>query len=461
MSMNNKKMNITRLIFRTMQIVILGLCTSAASAKTLWDPVSYDCAEYANFADELEIAGFNIISQSDAGNGLVDVVIGAELKNQDVGLFENARLAIDFRAAGFHPALTPRPMTFGSIEPKGSAIPDTNLQLRLPSAEVQELLDRLNSGKIALTVNAAERAQLADDVRIYYWDFFEELYFKSYYPTRITNPIKYFDPDVVVHFPEIQLGERIYMTVEPDFYLPQDVPQEIWNLELVGVFDTSKNKVVASPRYIDSAQHGLTTTISTGSFCTSRSDLVDLPVQASRLREIDGVTQDDEERDRHPQPMRFNDLNFDGIQLSGQVSAQVLRPRLHIRIRLGRVKINSDFDSHLSLAASITAKESRTFSREVDLYRFCFPLPELNLGPFLLHPNITLEQQLGLDASLTAGMQMGIQKSFRSTQSIGYDPERIEPFYTSSRFDETPLDFTPPRLTDDTEANAEVWTSVL
>jgi len=460
MSKNNRKMNITRLIFRTMQIVILGLCASAASAKTKWNPVSYDCAEYANFADELEISGFNIISQSDAGNGLVDVVIGAELKNQDVGLFENARLAIDFRAAGFHPALTPQPMTFGSIKPKGSAIPDANLQLRLPSTEVPELLDRLNSGKIALTVNAAERAQLADDVAIYYWDLVEETNFLRMNPLVVTPPISYFNPQIVEHFPDIQLGERVYMTVEPDFYLPQDVPQEIWNLELVGVFDPSKGKVVASPRSIDPAQHDLTTTISTGSFCTSRSDLVDLPVQASRLREIDGVTQDDEERDRHPQPMRFNDLNFDGIQLSGQISAQVLRPRLHIRIRQGRVKINSDFDSHLSLVASLTAKESRTFSREVDLYHFCFPLPELNLGPFLLYPNITLEQQLGLDASLTAGMQMGIQKSFRSTQSIGYDPERIEPFYTSSRFDQTPLDFTPPRLTDDTQANAEVWTSV-
>ncbi len=466
-------MNTNKMTNRIVGCILLSLFSPLLfavppwDAMTPWDPVSHSCGEYANYADELEDTGFSIVSQLDAGGKLVDVEITTTLKNNDTGRFDEARLSADFAAAGFHPTRAPQPMSFGPIDPTGIAQPTANLQLRLSADEVTDLLARLNAGDIPLTINASERAQLPDDVRIFYWDQNLEAAFNDWWQHNpfgeFAQPKRFFKDE---HFMagDIHLNERVFLIVNKDFYVP-DVPKDIWNVGFIGRYEPAAGGIAGSlamyintSAFVHPALEDLTDVVASGSFCIPRTSLLDPPVQATRLIEIDGKTPSDEERDRNGQPLRFNDLDFGGILLSGQVSAQVLRPNLQVRVRRGRIKINSDFDTHLSMAASLRAEETRSVDEELELFHFCFPLPEFNIGPFLFHPNITLTQQLGLDAKLTAGVQMGFEKSFHSTQSIGYDPERDQPYYASSRFDQTPLNVTPPRLTDDSRARARVST---
>ena len=184
------------------------------------------------------------------------------------------------------------------------------------------------------------------------------------------------------------------------------------------------------------------------------------PCKPVELQNIDDSTPADEQRDSHAQPIRFNNLDFDGIRVSGQVTGHVLRPKLHIRVRDGKVKINSDFDSQLTIAASIIASASTSLPEEpIALYHLCFPLGSFTIGPIHFYSNLTLDHDISLLANMQAGMEIGFNKTFQSTVSIGFDPDLENPDFEVSG-QESLMEFTPPYLNGAASADANLSTTL-
>lgn len=449
-------------------VAAMAFSASTNAASTDWDSTAHNCTEIADFSDELVLSEFSIINQTDAGNGLVDVQISARLSNQDVGRFDSASAIPDFSTSGLNlaPDVEVQDFQFGPLETLDSTMQSLALQVRLPADEVSLLLGQLQSGAVPFKVSATETAVLNDNVVVRVWTQEAQDAWIGYmdffgipHDTSTTLGVLNFES----FFGDYQSNMDFYLTVDPDLFIPDQVPEELWNVRVTSLVVEDQSPYIfytAGYRNVDSQLDKVTDLVHSGSFCTGAKHAIDEPVQASRLQNIDDSTPADEQRDSHAQPIRFNNLDFDGIRVSGQVTGHVLRPKLHIRVRDGKVKINSDFDSQLTIAASIIATASTSVPEEpIPLYHLCFPLGSFTIGPIHFYSNLTLDHDISLLANMQAGMEIGFSKTFQSTVSIGSDPDLGSPDFEVSG-QESLMEFTPPYLNGAASADANLSTTL-
>ncbi len=446
------------------------------------------CAAVANYADELLLSSFALVRETDLGNGIAEVEIAFAVDNASVGAFSSAQATPDFSGLDLELVadFDPVPADIPAVAANGAAVSASNLVLRLPSARIGELLGELDAGRVPFTVRANESTVLAPNVEIAFWSSLEERYWVI--ATDILGILQ--DPPPPPYAPGEEFSftlvetrdeaESIFDGFQPGdlFYVRESdtvpltaIPPVLHNVRVV---DVQKSNEAGQPdgsttwgvTVALTDQDALPQLVTSGSFCTGPESHVDLPVQASRLFEMDGDPTEEAERDSFVQPLRFNDLPFaDGaVTVSGQIQGHVLKPSVQLRLRDGVVLATTDFDTDLSLTAEVRAE--RTVDVDPDpffLYDLCFPLPDLVAGPVSIPMNLQLAHWVDFDGSLTAGAVVGIQKRFQNGFTVGFDGGRDpgERYFSEGRNEQpTPVEFTPPRLTEETSANARVSTAM-
>jgi Thrombospondin type 3 repeat len=247
----------------------------------------------------------------------------------------------------------------------------------------------------------------------------------------------------VVNVPEILRGGRI-----------TDVDKKINEL---------KNETTWGVTIKRTLNEDLPSLYTSASFCSGPLAHVDDPVHASRLYSLDGQVQPEGERDKRGQPLRFNDLRIgDNLTISGQVQGHILKPELEIRLRGGQPRVLATFDTDLTFSAEARATADWDDAKEAFLYKLCFPVANFPAGAITINLNLQLEQKVGFEGKLSAEAVMGVQKRFHSRSVVGYDGRLTGDarFFSDSEDLSPPMDFTPPQLTDRTQASGRIFTRV-
>lgn len=480
------------------------------------------CDGVLDYADELRPSQVSLVRQTDLGGGIAEIEVSVTLENLAEGSFRGASAILDAAAAspdlGILADPPPFAADFGAIAPFGSAAATATLQLRLPQANVAELLARLADGSQPLTVFADEAPVLGEGIRVASWNsgldaFYRfaaqnghnggpaaeppappyapaeqyEMVFIDGAPPNPSAPA-YYDGSAPSGYPDFDYdalctwtgpgdsglcvlppGETLYLAPGEDPLF--GIPPAMHYVRVVSIVKDQTIVPPSTPRDIyywtvqRTDQDSLASVFRTGSLCTGTAAHLDPPVQATRLREIDGDEVALEESDAHGQPIRFNDLPFGGgaLRLSGQVQGHVLKPSLSLRIREGRVTADTRFDTELSLTAELSAEEEVVFAPDpLELWSLCFPLPSIPAGPIRIPMSLHLVHTLAVEASLRAGAVVGFQK--RWSHGFGIHCEGgvgVAETCTSAGYrTPSPVDLTPPRLHEDTEARAYVETGL-
>ena len=453
------------------------------------------CDGVVDYGDAFEISYLQIAAMRPVGLGVWEVEFDLEVTNRGNERFRSASVLPDFSAfpeLGVVASPAPLPADFGAIDPHGTAWSTATLLLQLPATKFGDLMQMLRDGTVPLVVYGDEVNVLTPGVEIHDWSATEDrMYYLASQPSGgFGNPpngdpgpgpfqpgqefgvgfLEFVD-DVPTVFDAFQPGDVFYLVENPDSPLGgvnENIPNVYDHVRVVDAVRTDSEDDgftfwAVTLKRTDS--ESLPATYTTGSFCTDRQSLIDLPVHKSRLTSLDGDPLPVEVTDRNPQGIRFNDLPFANglVKLSGQVEGHVLKPRLAFRIRDGQVSTQADFDTDLALTAELRAEDSAAFAPEdVELWSLCFPLPELSAGPISVSTNLQLVHTVGVEADVQAGAVVGFEKHFDSGFTIRCESGGGGGSSCSSegRRSNTPVQFTPPRLTDDTAAHARVETTL-
>lgn len=477
---------------RQLVLYFAGLCLMVISTlgyadiQPLSDKVS-NCAGIANYADELVPSNYWVVHQTPLGDGIDEIEISVQLNNNNIGHFNDASLSLDLASLdlGIIMDPPPQPATFGEIQPNGdcNTCIQNNLTLRLPSSNVTNLIDQLNASTDLVTVHATEKTVLAENVTILRWSALEEAHYVNaeFIGVQVITPDPPYTPGQQFAFILVDDRDEVinvfdnYQDGVGSFYIVADEtitvpPVPLRNARIVQVDkveDPDPNKPTIWNVVVENTLNdNLPSLVTSGSFCTGESAHINPSIEASRLFTIDDEEQEEEERDSHVQPIRFNNIPFanGNIKVSGQIQGHVMKPSLELRLRNGIVRAVVDFDNDLSMTATIQAEHTFDPPPEtVDLYDLCFPLPPLPVGPVEIPMNLVLKHTLSFDGRVTAGAVMGIQKNFKSNFTVGFDGSKDEgDRFFSEGINEhpDPFKFTPPRLTDDTQMSGKVQTDI-
>ena len=453
------------------------------------------CDGFVDYGDEFEIASVTIASQRPVGLGLWEAELDVELLNHGDASYRAASMTPDFSAApDLHVVTSPAPLAadFGPIDAHGSARSTAPLLVQATAASFTDLVQRLGDGSIPLHVFADEIPVLAPGVEIHDWTATEDrMYYLASQPSGgfggppNTDPgpgpfapgqefgvafVEFLD-DVPTVFDAYQPGTLFYLVEDPASPLGganENIPDAFDRVRVVDaerIDDAGDDVTIWQATLKRTDTESLPAIYSTASFCTGKQAQIDLPVEQSRLTSRDGAPVAPEISDANPQGIRFNDLPFANglVRLSGQVQGHVLRPSVSFRIRNGVVSTQADFDTDLGLTAELRAEDSASFAPEdLPLWSLCFPLPELSAGPVSIPMSLQLVHTVGVEADVQAGAVVGFEKHFDSGFSIscasgGGAGSSCD---SAGHREETPIQFTPPRLTDDTAAHARVETTI-
>jgi len=453
------------------------------------------CDGIVDYGDEIQVTATRNAAMRPVGLGVWEIDLELEVLNLGNARFRGLSVIPDFAA---QPELdvvaTPLPLAadFGPIDPHGSAWSTAPLRLQIPATKFGDLLDALLDGTLPLVAHGDEAPVLAPGVRVVEWTAHEDgMYYVATNPTGGYGIPPNGDPeppfaagqefgiglvdplldDSHTIFDDFQPGDLLYVVENPaspnggeNEYIPDVVDRaRVIDVERFDDEDDGKTVLLVTLRRTDTET--LADVWSTASWCSHESSEIDLPVQESRLTHRDNHAQAPEISDAHPQGIRFNDLPFanGAVTLSGQVQGHVLAPSLSFRIRDGRVSTVADFDTDFALAAELRAEEAASFTPEdVTLWSFCFPLPDLVFGPVQVAMNLQIEHTLGVEADVQAGAVVGFEKHFDSGFTIACESGGGGGTSCDSggHRAETPIEFTPPHLTDDTAAHARVDTTL-
>jgi hypothetical protein len=440
------------------------------------------CDGFVDYGDELVASEFRLGWSAPVGGGAWAIEIDFDLTNQGDAHFRAASATPNFSdlpELGIVAASLPA--DFGAIGPFGTASSTVPMMVTVPAAHFDELMQRLLAGDVPMVVHADEAPVLAPNVQVLNWGAREDRYY--YLASRPSGGVGW--PPNVEPEPPFEPGEEFGVgfleftdnatSVLDEFdpntvlYLVEDptqplvnIPDALGQVRVVDVVKTEEDGNDADDGYTLWAvrlqrtdTESMPSIWSTASWCTGAGSHVDLPVQASRVYAGDD--------DGNPQAIRFNDIPFgDGaVTLSGQIAGHVLKPSISLRLRHGRVLSQAEVDTDMTLSAELRALASKSFDPEEQrLWSLCFPLPSLPAGPISIPMNLQLEHFVGVGATIGAGAVVGFEKHFESGFHIACEggPNVDEDCASEGRRDGTPIQFTPPRLTDDTAAHARVET---
>jgi len=473
-------------------LLLLGIIPTQASANPVPRPYVVKpagCDGFADYSDEFQLSGFHIVETLPQGDGTDIVRIAFDASNQDQGNFTAATLIPNLTDNGLGIiADATEPATLPAAGPLGTASTATTLNVRLPSASVSEFMDQLSSGQIPFTVHADEQPVKKIDYQVVPWDAVdEEAYQKAVESGKQTDvPAPPYTNNQTLEFTLLYVGgignfrsaftvvgNHLYITEDDVAYPLTQVPVVLRNVRVTKAIsdfwegpDGNGNIISGEIWYITAKRtldDPVTDLVQTGSFCTGRSAYIDQPVSASRLMTIDGDTTDPAKRDKNPQPLRFNNLDMtSGVSVSGQIQGHILKPQVEFRIRQGKLRFVSSFDTDLSLSAQLRAQAAGSVEHEVPLYKLCFPVATLPVGPININLNLQLQHWIGVQGQVSAGMVTGIEKHFHHVHTIGFDGRLPagSRFFSNAYDIPEPVSFTPPQLTVDTGASVGVYTRI-
>lgn len=415
------------------------------------------CRGVADYSDEMTLAGFSVEDETPVGGGLVDVTISAVVTNHDVAEFDWVRPEYDFEGTPFSvdPTVPVEPMLFQEVEPLTTSPVDFYMELRLPASEVDALIQALEAGTVPMVLRADERLVTAEGVTVRFWG---------------KNDDDHFDPVAgIFRFPlgqgpgvlaGYQPGDVWYIVEDKSRYELENVPDIASSGRILSVTATDGEDETVWSYNLDPVvgDDVLPELIETGSFCTTEAHHIDLPVEETRVGEA-GPS----ETESRTVPIRFNGVDFfeGSITVSGQMKGHLIKPALQIRFREGAVVARGGIETNVSFTGQLKAEGEVDFPPdEKTLWELCFALPDIIIGPVTIPLSLELEHILGTQANLKAGAVVAIQKAFRGGWNFEYDG-RLPPgeeFSASSFEEKTPIQFTPPYLTDDTHAFGKLWT---
>ncbi len=454
--------------------------------------IAGDCDGEDDFSDELHASQFSLVSETSLGAGRSEISLTFDLDNTDVGDFTSATASPELGSAAAALGIDTivSAAEFGAIPSFAQATPTSNLVLELDSANVAAAIADLEAGTIPLLIHAVERNVLAPGIDVVSWTAAEDGYY-AFARDTLDPPVN-LDPGPPPYPPgaefEIVLvasgddvpsvfdlhtpSRTLYVT--PDDYLPVEVPSALHRARVLDV--DKSDETGTGPEASDGVTQwtiqlrrtdteDLPSIYASGSFCTGTLLHIDPIVPTTRLHEIDGETQQPEERDGRPQPIIFNDeIELGIVSLSGQVRGHVVKPSLKVRLRSGQVRAVLDLDTDMSVTAELQALATDSFEGEPhELYSLCFPLPNVTFGGVEMGMTLQVVHTITASGSVTAGAVAGIQKRFEGGYTVGYDARRPsgDRYFSESRHGQpSPVDFTPPKLLDTTGMEVDLETEI-
>lgn len=485
-------------------VAALLLAAAVMSGATLaseprpYSTIPGTCDGFADYADEIRASNFAVSTQTPLAGGLSSVAIGFTVRNADNAQFLGATVIPDITylvaqlgavSASFVPGTT------GAIAAHALSVASaTPIMLQLPTANVASLITRLNSDQVPITVHADEQMVLAADVQVIYWNqsAVAPLPDETYY-VAARDQFGYNPPP---HGPPYTDGEQFTFTlVAPQstarssfddwrsgltrYYLNKFQPltqipephQTGRILNVVTVRDVALNRTTWTVTVQRSYSDPMANLYQSAGFCSGKMLHVDRAVHASQLFNIDGQsafgvnpTLSAKEVKTHPQPIRFNDQEpVANLKVSGQVQGHILKPGLEMRFRDGKLRLVSEFDSDMTFSAEARAHAVVSASGEKDLYNLCFPVSEIPAGPVTINVNLKLQHKVGYAGSAEAEAVTSVRKRFHHIFKVGFDERRPpgQQHIQSHQDLSTPMEFTPPHLTDRTQAHGKLYTRFL
>jgi hypothetical protein len=497
----SRRIRLTNVVGKAVVLLLMSLL-HAVPAHAL-EPRVYStnagtCDGFANYADEIRPANFAVTTQTALTGGLSAVEIGFTVRNADSAQFLGATLIpdVNYLAAQLGAVSASLvPGTTGAIASRAASVASaTPIMLQLPTANIATLVAQLNSGHVPMTVHANEQMVLAADVQVIYWNrsaaapLPDEAYYVAARDQFGFNPVPHGPPyadgeqftfrlvatqsTARSSFDDWQPGlTRYYLNkFQPLTQIPE--PHQTGRiLNVITVRDTAANRTTWTVTVQRSYSDAMANLYQSAGFCSGKTLHVDRAVHASQLFNIDGnsafginPTLSAKEVKTHPQPIRFNDQEpVANLKVSGQVQGHILKPGLEIRFRDGKLRLVSEFDSDMTFSAEARAHASVSASGEKDLYNLCFPVSEIPAGPITINVNLKLQHKVGYAGSAEAEAVTSVRKRFHHIFKVGFD-ERLPPGQQrieSHQDLSTPMDFTPPHLTDRTEAHGKLYTRFL
>ncbi len=519
--MNKTKINRSKppapvgLIFILVTLVLIPNQSQAACANS-------------DYADELILSNFAIVNSTPLADDLQEVTLSAEITNTDEAELTEVIATPDFSATNLDVLIdetAPPQLEFATVSANQTKASTTDLLLKLPSANINELLNQLNSGAIIFRITGNEKTVFQPDIIAFPWKANADYY----YIPNPGNQIRIDAEDTV--FFTFQQEEPLIVAaninpVSLPWYCPEDeapfltdnntwvtgkcyaepTGTDTWyiyensisgKVTTVGIgggmfpeqyrrgeittasYDylppaatNGLGRVIVSSTIaitpVDPKTTDITEIIRTGAYCTDEGSYLAQPVAQTRHTNhsdnLESLPQeplgDEDNKYKDVQPMRFNNLQVGDLTISGQVQGYAIKPSLSIRIRPGSgVKISSTIENDLNMAVQLTAERDITLldQQGISLGALCFPLPPLPVGVVTIPMSLHLTHKLGIQASVQAGVTLGIEKQFKGGYTVGWDTTRADSaFYSESFNSPKPLSFTPPRLTDDSAADAAV-----
>jgi len=484
------------------------------------------CAN-GDYADEFMLSNFVIVSSTPLADGLQEVTLSADITNTDEAELSDVLATPDFSATSLGILVdeaTPPQLGFATVTANQTKASSTNLQLQLPSANVNDLLNQLNTGAIDFRITGIEETVFQPGIIAFPWKANAD----HYYIPDPNNQLL-IEAGSAVSFNFVQEDPVLVAADINPVGLPWDCPQEEAPVLVGGSWTTGKcyaeptgtdtwyvyensisgtvttagigggvfpekyrrgkitaasysflppfatnglgRLIVSSNITIDPVNPkatDITEIIKTGSYCTDERSYLAQPVAQTRhinnLSDIEPLPPEpmgyEDNKYKDVQPMRFNDLQIGDLTISGQLQGYAIKPSLSLRIRpRSGVKISSTIESDLNMAVQLTAEQDITLldQQGISLGALCFPLPPLPVGVVTIPMSLELTHELGVQANVQAGVTLGIEKQFKGGYTVGWDTTRADgAFYSGSFSNPKPLAFTPPRLTDDTAADAAV-----
>jgi hypothetical protein len=448
------------------------------------------CDGSVDYADELRVSRLMFNWVRPVGLDLFEVNLDVELSNAGDARFRSASLTPDFASAPaeLQSLASPAPLAadFGPIEPFGSAWSTAPLLVHVPAQLFDDLMRGLGDGTIPVIVHADEENVFAPNVEIHLWTATEDSMYETASQLHGYGPPPNQDPgpgpfapgqgffvfflaasdDIPTVFDAYEPGDRFYLVEDPDDplggalrFLP-DAYDRVRVVSAERADEEGDDYTLWAVGIERTDDESLPDLYSTASLCSAPGSHIDPPVQATPLFSLDNDVVEDAVRDGHAQPLRANELTLsDGIvTFSGQIAGHVLKPSLSLRLRHGHVEAGATFDTELSLTAELRAEDAATLEPDaVELWRHCFPLPALPIGPALLPigevpMSLQISQDVGISGSIGAGVVVGLEKRFESGFSILCQggPGVPEDCSSERHGDDTPIQLIPPQLTEAT-----------
>ncbi len=488
------------------------LLTSLLFAGNAWSV----CGDY-DYSEEFLFTNVQLLSQIPLGNGLAEIELTAELQNTDGAELSDARATPDFADNPLeieyaNPAYTQ--FLFGLVTASAtvsSTDSEGNLLLRLPEQNIDTLIEQLNDGTIPVAVTGAESLKLTPGNYALAWDaqadasylgteIVNQNIFHSFSGVVFQNPGAFANMDwsfddgagglgapLCIGTPKVSERYFAYENAlsgrvdEVGAVSTLEFPQGLRHAEIrqVGYENpgasngddcatsaSSANLVWLQPPASTDIEL-LLPLIERGTFCSDEQHYLNRPVAQTRFIVSSNEVEQPLDTDlsilqKDVQPIRLNNLQFGDLRVNGQVQGYAFKPSFSLRIKPQGMQVEVGIENDLSMALQLTADKQITLIDEqsIALGTLCFPLPPIPLGIAELETSLQLAHTLDLRASLQAGVTMGIQKQFRGGYVMGWDSTQTagQEFYSNALFEQRPLKLTPPRLTENSTAEAQATT---